>query len=45
MKRLSDAEIAGYLATGALFIGVVWVGIYATPFYTVADRAIAPLFA
>ncbi len=35
----------GYLATGALFIGVVWVGIYATPFYTVADRAIAPLFA
>jgi NADH-quinone oxidoreductase subunit N len=35
----------GYLATGALLIGVVWVGVYATPFYTVADRAIAPLFA
>jgi len=35
----------GYLATGVLLIGVVWVGIYATPFYTVADRAIAPLFA
>jgi NADH-quinone oxidoreductase subunit N len=34
----------GYLATGALLFGVVWVGVYATPFYTVADRAIAPLF-
>jgi len=34
----------GYLATGALLVGVVWVGVYATPFYTVADRAIAPLF-
>jgi NADH-quinone oxidoreductase subunit N len=35
----------GYLATGALLVGVLWVGIYAAPFYTVADRAIAPLFA
>ena len=35
----------GYLTTAALFIGVIWIGIYATPFYTVADRAIAPLFA
>ena len=34
----------GYLTTGALLVGVVWVGVYATPFYTVADRAIAPLF-
>ena len=34
----------GYLATGTLLVGVVWVGVYATPFYTVADRAIAPLF-
>jgi NADH-quinone oxidoreductase subunit N len=34
----------GYLATGALLVGVVWVGVYATPFYRVADRAIAPLF-
>ena len=35
----------GYLATGVMFVGVIWVGVYATPFYTVADRAIAPLFA
>ena len=35
----------GYLATGVLFVGMLWVGLYATPFYTVADRAIAPLFA
>ncbi len=34
----------GYLATGALLVGVVWVGVYATPFYTAADKAIAPLF-
>jgi NADH-quinone oxidoreductase subunit N len=34
----------GYLATGALLAGVVWVGVYATPFYAAADKAIAPLF-
>jgi NADH-quinone oxidoreductase subunit N len=34
----------GYLATGLLLAGVVWVGVYATPFYTAADKAIAPLF-
>ncbi len=34
----------GYLATGAMLVGVVWVGVYAAPFYTAADRAIAPLF-
>lgn len=34
----------GYMATGALLAGVVWVGVYATPFYRAADKAIAPLF-
>jgi len=35
----------GYLTTGVLLGGVLFVGLYAAPFYTVADRAIAPLFA
>jgi len=34
----------GYLTTGGLLVAMVWVGVYATPFYDVADKAIAPLF-
>jgi len=33
-----------YLTTGALFIGIVFVGVYATPLLTAADRAAAVLF-
>jgi len=35
---------ASYLATGVLLVGVVFVGIYATPLLTAADRAAAVLF-
>ena len=34
----------GYLSTGALLAGVVFIGIYGGPLYIVADRASAALF-
>jgi NADH:ubiquinone oxidoreductase subunit 2 (subunit N) len=36
---------AAYVTTGALFVGMIFVGIYATPLLTAADRAAAVLFA
>lgn len=35
---------ASYLATGVLLVAIVFVGIYATPLFTAADRAAAVLF-
>ena len=35
---------ASYLATGVLLVAIVFVGIYATPLLTAADRAVAVLF-
>jgi NADH-quinone oxidoreductase subunit N len=35
---------ASYLTTGALLVAIVFVGIYATPLLTAADRAAAVLF-
>jgi NADH-quinone oxidoreductase subunit N len=35
---------ASYLTTGALFVGIIFVGIYATPLLVAADRAAAVLF-